>query len=68
MQRFLLAAVALIGWSTLIAHRAFAAPLGDGVGAHETPDRGMMTNVDYWENHRHWHHRHWSHGHWHYWN
>jgi hypothetical protein len=68
MQRFLLAAVALTGWSTLIAPGAFAVTVGNAASVHATPARGMVTNVEYWENHHHWHHRHWSHGHWHYWN
>jgi hypothetical protein len=66
MPRYLLAAVALIGWATLVAPGALAAPLGDAVGVRATSTRGLVTNVEYWENHHHWHHRHWSHGHWHY--
>jgi hypothetical protein len=69
MSRFLLAAVTLIAWAILVAPGALvAAPLGDAAGVHATSTRGLATNVEYWENHHHWHHRHWSHGHWHYWN
>jgi hypothetical protein len=67
MRRFRLAAIALTGLFTLTTLGAAAAPSGAPAGVHPTPANGMVTNIDYWHNHHHWHHRHWNHGHWHYW-
>jgi len=65
MRKFLLAAVALGGLSALTATAASAAPLGTGV--HVTPSQPMVTDVQYWWRHHHYHHRHWRHGGWRYW-
>lgn len=65
MRKLLLAATVLGGLTALGTMGASAAPSAAGV--YVAPSQVLVTNVDYYYNHRHWHHRHYSHGHWHYW-
>jgi hypothetical protein len=33
---------------------------------HVGPSHALVTDVDYYWHHNHYHHRHWAHGHYHY--
>jgi len=65
MRKLLLAAAAIGGLTALTSVGAVAAP--SAAGLHVVPSEPLVTNVDYWHGHHHWHHRHWDHGHWRYW-
>jgi hypothetical protein len=65
MHKLLLAAVAIGGLTALTTAGAVAAP--SMAGLHVAPQEALVTDVDYWHGHHHWHHRHWARGHWHYW-
>ncbi len=64
MGKLLLAAAALGGLFALTANPASAAPSATTLNV--APAHGLVTNVDYYYNHRHYHHRQWHHGHWNY--
>jgi hypothetical protein len=65
MRKLLLAAAAVGGVFALTSAPASAAP--SAAGLQVAPAHALVTNVDYYYNHRHWHHRRWAGGHWHYW-
>jgi hypothetical protein len=65
MRRMLLAAAVIGGLAALASSGASAAPTGAGL--HVAPSAPLITDVQYWYRHHHWHHRHWYHGGWRYW-
>lgn len=66
MRRFLLATVALGGFTALTALGAAAAPTAGVVGWHSDHSAPVVQADWYWRHH-HWHHRRWYHNRWHYW-
>ncbi len=67
MRKVLFATAALLGMATLATSHASAAPSAGLAGVTAAPAHNLLTNVDYYWQHRHWHHRRWNHGHWRYW-
>jgi hypothetical protein len=64
MRKILLSAAGLCVVSALLNVGASAAPLAAGFDVGSS--HALLTDVDYYWHHNHYHHRHWSHGHYHY--
>ena len=62
MRNLFVLAIALVGLTTA---SALGAPFPAAV--HIDAAQPLLTQVDWYNNHHHWHHRHWEHGHWRYW-
>jgi hypothetical protein len=64
MRGVLFVAAALTCGLALGSTKVSAAPVS---GLVALSNSGLITNVDYYHGHHHFHHRRWDHGHWRYW-
>jgi hypothetical protein len=64
MRKMLLSAAVLCVVAALTSVEASAAP--SAAILHVGPSHPLVTDVDYYWHHNHYHHRHWAHGHYHY--